>query len=91
MSNRDRAIQQAEYVCYLGPRLDMRTGEFLFNTLRHEIAEKVRATDLDPFYEDLEFEEVVDWVDGHIVFDNEGKMVRLQDDHGVLWEEDHAA
>lgn len=88
---KQRSIQEAEYVCYVGPRLEMRTGQFLFNILRHEMAEAIRNTELDPFYDDMTFEEVVDWIDNHIVFDKMGNMIRLYDERGVLWEEDHAA
>jgi len=80
------SFREAEYICYIGPRIDQRTGEFLFNNLRFEIAEAIRNTELDPFYQEMDFEDVVDWLDDHIVFDNQGTMIRVFDDHGILWE-----
>ena len=87
----DRFTREAEFVYYSAPLYDMRTGELLFDHLRHEIAEVVRDTPLDTFYEELEFEEVEEWLRKHIVYDNDGRMVRLHDDRGVLWEERYAA
>lgn len=87
----NRSVREAEYVFNTAPVYDMRTGEFLFNVLRHDIADVVRDTDMDTFYDDLEYEEIVDWFDNHIIFDNMGNMVRLFDEHGILWEDRHAA
>jgi hypothetical protein len=82
-----RSQREAEYIHFMAPQYDMRTGQLLFNILRHEIAEVVRNTELDTFYEDLELEEIVEWLENHIMFDNQGRMIRLFDGHRILWAE----
>lgn len=84
-----RSKREAEYIHFMAPQYDMRTGQLLFNVLRHEIADVVRDTELDTFYEDLEVEEIVDWLEDHIIFDNQGRMVRLFSGHTILWEEEY--
>lgn len=91
MGNRDRAMREAHYICDMAPIVDERTGQLLFNFLRHEIAEVVRDTELDTFYDQLSFDDVVDWLDDHIEYDDEGTMVRLVSEHDVLWEEEQYA
>lgn len=86
-----RVRRHAEYIYDTAPCIGMRTGELLFNELRHEIADVVRDTDLDTFYDDLGLEEIVEWLENHIMYDNQGTMVRLYDGHGVLWEGYYAA
>ena len=86
-----RTRREAEYIHTMAPVYDNRTGQLLFNTLRHEIADVVRDTDFDPFYEDLDLEEIVEWLEAHIMYDREGKMIRLFDEYGVLWEDNRAA
>lgn len=84
----DRAHREAEYIYTMAPQYDMRPGQFLFNYLRHEVADVVRGTELDTFYQDLELEDIAQWLDQHIIYDNQGRMVRLHDGHHVLWEEE---
>lgn len=86
-----RIRREAEYIHTMAPVFDNRTGQLLFNVLRHEIADVVRHTDFDPFYEDLTLEEIVEWLEAHILYDNDGNMIRLFDEGGVLWEEQYAA
>ena len=86
-----RVLKHAEYIYDTAPYLEMRTGELLFDELRHEIADVVRDTELDTFYDEMDFGEILDWLDRHIIYDNQGAMVRLRDGNRVLWEEDYAA
>jgi hypothetical protein len=86
-----RSRREAQYIYDMAPAYDMRTGQLLFNSLKHEIAEVVRNTSFDPFYKDMELEEIVEWLEDHIIYDNQGMMVRLFSDHRVLWEEEQDA
>lgn len=64
-----------------------RTGQKLFNTLNPpEMSEAVRGKPWDPFYKDLTFEEIVEWVDNHLVFDDHGHIIALFDGNKILWE-----
>lgn len=83
-----RSIREAEYIYIMAPQYEMRTGQLLFNSLKHEIADVVRDTELDPFYRDMEIDEIVDWLENHIIFSNDGRMIRLFSGHNILWEED---
>lgn len=82
-----RSESEAQYICTMAPFYKMRTGQLLFNMLRYEVAEVVRSTELDTFYKNLEFDEIVDWLDNHIIFDNFGTMVRLFSGHTILWQD----
>lgn len=82
-----RATREAQFIYDMAPVYEERTGQLLFNNLRHEIAEVIRGTELDPFYKNMELEEIVDWYEKHIVFDNRGRMIRLISDGITLWEE----
>lgn len=83
-----RSTREAEYIYFMAPQYEMRTGQLLFNVLRHEIADVVRNTKLDTFYKDMELEEIVEWLENHIIFSNDGRMIRLFSEHTILWEED---
>lgn len=87
----EHVLREAQYVYEMAPQYEMRTGQFLFNVLRYEIAELVRNTDLDTFYQDLSLEEIIDWLANHITFNRMGDMVRLSNNHRVLWEDRRAA
>ncbi len=88
----ERSKREAQYIYDNAPMYDYRTGQLLFNSLKHEIAVVVRGTELDTFYEDLTLEELVEWFENHIIFDNQGRMVRLCDVGGkILWNENEAA
>lgn len=86
-----RAEREARYIWDRAPYLGMRTGQLLFNDLRHEIADVVRDTDMDPFYVDLDLDELIGWFEDHIEFDNQGRMVRLFSGNDVLWEDNRRA
>lgn len=64
-----------------------RTGQKLFNMLNPpELADQVRGTSWDPFYKTMTFEEIVEWVDNHLVFDDHGHIIALFDQFNILWE-----
>lgn len=87
-----RSTREGEHIYYLAPLYEMRTGQLLFNVLRYEIAEAVRDTELDTFYKDMTLQEIIDWLENHILYDNQGRMVRLCGTDGrILWAEQYAA
>lgn len=87
-STLERSSREAKYIYYTAPQYDMRTGQHLFNVLRHEIADVVRGTELDTFYQDMSLWEITEWLENHIIFSNDGRMIRLFSGHTILWEED---
>jgi hypothetical protein len=83
-----RSRKEAEYIFEMADYHCQRTGQFLFNSLRHEIAEVVRNTLFDPFYKELSLGEIIDWLENHILFDDQGKMIYLFSDNQILWKEE---
>ena len=86
-NERKRYLLNAEYICEMAPQYSMRTGQLLFNSLRHEISKITRATNLDTFYREMTFEEVAYWLEEHIIYDDFGIMTHLINDGKILWEE----
>jgi hypothetical protein len=82
-----RSTREAEYIFDNAPMLEQRTGQLLFNSLRQQVAAKVRDTDFDPFYKDLTLFEIIEWLENHVVYNDEGIMIRLFDGNEILWEE----
>ena len=44
-----------------------RSGQYLFNTLPVGAADAVRGKLFDPFYKDMSLEQLVEWVENHLV------------------------
>jgi hypothetical protein len=82
-----RSTREAQYIFDNAPMLEQRTGQLLFNSLRQQVAAKVRATNFDPFYRDLSLQEIIDWFENHIIFNDHGIMICVFDGNDILWEE----
>jgi hypothetical protein len=87
-TGRARSIQEADYIVHMADYHQQRTGQFLFNNLKHEIAEIVRGSLFDPFYKSLSEHEVVEWLEHHIIYSDDGIMICLFDGDHILWEEE---
>jgi hypothetical protein len=61
-----------------------RTGQYLFNHLPVEVGNKVAGTLFDPFHKDLSKPEIIEWLDNHLIF-NENKIIALFDQNTILW------
>ena len=83
-----RYHQEARYIVDTAPNYVQRTGQFLFNSLRHEVSQIVRSSHLDPFYKEMSYQEVVEWLENHIIYDETGRMIALFDEDRILWEEE---
>lgn len=82
-----RSTREAQYIFDNAPMLEQRTGQLLFNSLRQQVAAKVRGTLFDPFYKKLELHEIIDWFENHIVFNDDGIMICVFNGNEILWEE----
>ena len=82
-----RSTREAEYIYNVAPMCGYRTGQLLFNSLRYEVAEKIRGTIFDPFYKEMSLFELIEWINNHIIYDNEGMMICVFDGNTILWEE----
>lgn len=83
-----RSTQEAKYIVEMAPYHDQRTGQLLFNSLKHEIADIVRDTSFDPFYKELTCDEIIDWLENHIIYDDDGNMICLFNGNDILWEKE---
>ena len=86
-----RSKQEATYIFEVAPGYGERPGQFLFNSLRHEIADTVRGTFLDPFYKEMSLRQIIEWLENHIIYDDDGRMICLFDKNEVLWEDPNYA
>lgn len=64
---------------------NQRTGQFLFNRLPEGAANVVRGTLFDPFYKELTPDQIVQWLDEHVVFDDYG-IIGIFNNNQILWE-----
>lgn len=63
----------------------LRTGQYLFNHLPDQVGNKVAGTLFDPFHKDLSKQEIIEWLDNHLIFDH-NEIIALFDQNTILWE-----
>jgi hypothetical protein len=63
-----------------------RTGQYLFNKLPLLVAAEVAGTSFDPFHKDLSKFEIYEWLDNHLIFQDQ-RIVGLFHNDVLLWEE----
>lgn len=88
-TNPARVREIAQWVCDSARVHQQAEGTRIFRSLPAGAAEALRTTRFaDPFKRRMTFDEVVQWYDDHIVFDDEGYTVALWAGNEVLWRED---
>ncbi len=65
---------------------DQRTGQRLFNLLPQPVAYFTSGTLFDPFHKDLTRKEIWDWLNDHLIFDDNGHIIALFNNNQILWE-----
>ena len=87
-----KAENLAQYIVE-GARInEEHVGRRLMASLTKPIADCVRETDFNPrFIDDMEYDDVVNWLNDHIVFDYTGVMIGLFDGSEWIWEADRHA
>jgi hypothetical protein len=88
--------QITDDLIYLAWLYGQRTGQILFNLLPLGAREAVTGSLFDPFYKDLTSDEASEWLDSHIIFDDEPqgfsaifdseKILAVFDGEKILWE-----
>jgi|SRR3954467_12902282 len=64
-------------------------GRRLLESLSKPVADRIRGTDFNPMHmDDMSYEDVVNWLDDHIVFDYKGDQIGLFDGTEWIWEAD---
>lgn len=88
-TNPDRVRQISQWVCDSARVYGQPEGTRIFRSLSREAAEAIRTTRFDdPFGQILTEEEVIQWFDDHVVFDDEGYMIAIYAGNECLWRED---
>lgn len=69
---------------------DYRMGQALFNLLPGSVGNAVAGRMFDPFHtESMSVHDVQSWVEDHLIFDNEGRIIALFNADKFLWTRDH--
>jgi len=63
-----------------------RTGQYLYNGLPDDARAVVAGTIWDPFYKDLSQFQLVDWINQHLVFNENGTITGVISGPNVLWD-----
>jgi hypothetical protein len=63
-----------------------RTGQVMFNQLPHDVATAVRGTPFDPFYKDFGRQEIIQWYDDHIIWNDYDEIIVVFSANTILWE-----
>lgn len=66
-------------------RCGQRTGQYLFNALPPQIGNVIAGSLVDPFHQELRRDEVVAWIDHHLIFDN-NTIIAVFNGNDILWE-----
>ena len=71
---------------------DEHVGRRLIDSLNKQVADKVRETHFNPrFIDDMTYDDVVNWLNDHIVFDYKGDQIGVFDGTEWIWEADRHA
>lgn len=85
-SNHDKATYFSRFVVEGADINQEHVGHRLIDSLSPEVAGVVRNQEFNPrFIDDMTLEDVIDWVDEHIIFDNKGNLIGVIDHGELLW------
>ena len=62
-----------------------RTGQYLYNHLPDGVKQAINATPFDPFHKELNPDELMMWVNDHLIFDGD-QIVGCFSRNNILWE-----
>lgn len=69
------------------PQHDLRTGQYLFNSLPNEVARVVSGTLFDPFHTDMKSGDIWNWIDNHLIFSDDGnQIIAVFNNNQILWQ-----
>lgn len=88
-TNPARVRQIAQWVCDSARVHGQPEGTRIYRSLPSGAAFAIKATRFDdPFGQILTLEEVIDWFDKHVVFDDKGYTVALYAGNELLWKDE---
>jgi len=62
-----------------------RTGQYLFNGLPQEVRAVITGTVWDPFHKNMSQYQVEEWLDGHLIFNDNGGICGVIAGRKILW------
>lgn len=65
---------------------EQRTGQYLFNSLPEGAQEVITRTMSDPYQQDFDVYELTNWVNNHLIFDEDGAIINVFNGDTVLWD-----
>lgn len=65
--------------------IEQRTGQYLFNHLPDGAQLAVRGTLFDPFHKELTHQEIVAWLENHLIFKGQ-EIVGVFNNNDILWD-----
>jgi hypothetical protein len=63
---------------------DERLGQALFNSIPAWGAEVIRASLWDPFHRRMDRDDVIQWIEDHIIFNSDGYIVAIMNGNTIL-------
>lgn len=80
-------IEYARQICVNAASFDdIRSGQYLFNHLPDEVKPLVAGSMFDPFHKKLSEQQVLEWLQNHLIFDDRGQIIALFTGNNILWE-----
>lgn len=65
-----------------------RFGQTLFNLLPQELSWAITSSTIDPFHKHMSYKDVCKWVEDHLVFSDDGKVIAIFNNNEILAEID---
>lgn len=62
-----------------------RTGQYLFNHLPPGAGNALSSTLIDPFHKEMTKEEIIGWIDNHLIFDGQ-EVIAVFNNNQLMWE-----
>jgi thiamine kinase-like enzyme len=62
------------------------TGYALFNLLPGEGKESLIGRVFNPFVDNMTTEDLMEWVERHLIFDGNGLVVKIFNNYEIVWE-----
>lgn len=85
-TNQERSAYFARFVFEGAVINQEHLGNRLMDSLKADVAAVVREQEFNPrFIDDMTYEDAVDWLDAHIVFNDKGEQVAVSDGCEILW------
>jgi len=79
----------AKQIHYDSKKYQFRSGQYLFNTLPIGAQKVVRGKLFDPFYQDMNLDQISAWIEHHLVLSEVGReVIAVFDLNKVLWEKE---